>query len=169
VFDYFASGCYAHVEYDDSKRRYSLKMAKDMAKDQSYFLSSLSQKQPERSSFPLGKYIKGEVRKMALALGTGIDDKPERQNFIAKGYCTIVGAVAVPGLILDRQENIFRQHRGISFYTIGQRKGLGVSYKEPLSVTAIDRERNAIMMAAKEEVYRDGLIASELNWIGKKS
>ncbi len=139
-----------------------------MAKDQSYFLFSISQEQLGRSLFPLGIYTKGEVRKMARTLELGIDDKPESQNFIAGGYSTIVGAVAVPGPILDSQGNTLGQHRGIPFYTISQRKGLGISYKEPLYVTAIDRERNAIIAGTKEEVYRDELIASELNWIGIK-
>ena len=165
VFDYVASGHYARVEYDESKSRYLLKKARDTTKDQSYFLFSLSQEQLGRSLFPLGIYTKGEVRKMARTLGLGIDDKPESQNFIAGGYSTIVGAVAVPGPILDRQGNILGEHRGIPFYTIGQRKGLGISYKEPLYVTDIDQGRNAIIVGTKEEVYRDGLIASELNWI----
>jgi tRNA-specific 2-thiouridylase len=102
---------------------------------------------------------------MARALGLGVDDKPESQNFIAGGYSTIIEAVGMPGPILDRQGNVLGQHRGIPFYTIGQRKGLGISYKEPLYVTAIDQGRNAIIVGTKEEVYSDGLIASEINWI----
>jgi tRNA-specific 2-thiouridylase len=164
-FDYFASGHFGRVEYDESKRRYLLKKARDMAKDQSYFLYSLSQEQLGRSIFPLGSYTKGEVKNMARTLGLGLDDKPESQNFIAGGYSILLNAVSKPGVILDKQGNILGQHRGISFYTIGQRKGLGISYKEPLYVTAIDQERNAIIVGTKEEVYRDWLIASELNWI----
>jgi len=164
-FDYFASGHYARVEYSESKRRYLLKKARDMTKDQSYFLFSLSQEQLGCCLFPLGSYTKGEVRKMARALGIGVDDKPESQNFIAGGYSSLVEAVAKPGPILNNRGNIVGEHRGISFYTIGQRKGLGISSKEPLYVTAIERERNAIIVGTKEEVYGDELIASELNWI----
>jgi len=164
-FDYFASGHYARVEYDESKRRYLLKKARDMAKDQSYFLSSLSQKQLAHSVFPLGSYTKGEVRKMAQALGLGTYDKSESQNFIAGGYSTLLEAMAKPGPILDRQGNILGQHRGIPFYTIGQRKGLGISAREPLYVIAIEPERNAIVVGCKEEVYGDELVASEVNWI----
>jgi len=164
-FNYFATGHYAQVEYDESKRRYLLRKARDLRKDQSYFLFSLSQEQLGRSLFPLGSYAKGEVRKMARALGVGVEDKPESQDFIAGSYSSLVEAAVQPGPILERQGGVLGQHRGIPFYTIGQRKELGISSKEPLYVTAIDRERNAITVGTKEEVCGDELIASELNWI----
>jgi len=164
-FDYSASGHYAQVEYDESKPRYLLKKARDRAKDQSYFLFSLSQDQLGRSLFPLGSYTKAEVRKMARALGLGVEDKPESQNFTGAGYSTLVEAVAKSGPILDRRGNVLGQHPGIPFYTIGQRKGLGISAGEPLYVIGIDPERNAIVVGSKEEVYGDELIASKLNWI----
>ncbi|MFH1624642.1 MAG: tRNA 2-thiouridine(34) synthase MnmA [Pseudomonadota bacterium] len=163
-FDYFATGHYARVEYSKSKQRYLLKKARDLSKDQSYFISSLSQEQIGRSLFPLGNYTKEEVRKMASDFGLGVDNKPESQDFIAGGYHTLVEA-AQPGPILDKQGNILGKHRGISFYTIGQRKGLGISAKEPLYVTDIDPGKNTVIVGSKEEVYRDELIASELNWI----
>jgi tRNA-specific 2-thiouridylase len=142
-----------------------LKKARDRAKDQSYFLFSLSQEQLGRSLFPLGSYTKAEVRKMARALGLGVEDKPESQNFTGAGYSTLVEAVAKSGPILDRRGNVLGQHPGIPFYTIGQRKGLGISAGEPLYVIGIDPERNAIVIGSKEEVYGDELIASKLNWI----
>ncbi len=164
-FDYFATGHYARVEYDGSKHRYLLKRAKDMRKDQSYFLYSLSQEQLGCSLFPLGDYTKEEVRRRAQALGLGVGNKAESQDFIAGGYFSLVGAVAKPGPILNNQGNILGEHRGIPFYTIGQRKGLGISAREPLYVTSIDHRRNAIVVGTKEEVYGDELVASELNWI----
>jgi len=163
-FDYFATGHYARVEYDEDKHRHLLKRAKDIAKDQSYFLFSLSQEQLECSLFPLGSYSKGEVRKIARTLGFSVADKQESQDFIAGGYSSLLEKEQ-PGPILDRQGNILGEHRGIQFYTVGQRKGLRISAKTPLYVTAIDRERNAIIVGTKEETYADGLIASELNWI----
>ncbi len=163
-FDYFATGHYARVEYNKSKHRYLLKKATDLSKDQSYFISSLSQEQLGRSLFPLGNYTKEEVRRMASNFGLGVDNKPESQDFIAGGYSSLVEA-AQPGPILDKQGDILGEHRGIPFYTIGQRKGLGISAKEPLYVTDIDLEKNAIIVGSKEEVYRDELIASGLNWI----
>jgi tRNA-specific 2-thiouridylase len=164
-FDYFASGHYARVEYDESRLRYVLKKARDTAKDQSYFLFSLSQEQLARCLFPLGSYSKVEVRKMARALGLGVEDKAESQNFFAGDYSSLLGPVARPGPIVNREGEILGWHRGIQFYTVGQRKGLGISFKEPLYVTAIDQEKNVIVVGAKQEAYGDELVASELNWI----
>jgi len=164
-FDYLATGHYARVEYDRSRCRYLLKKARDLKKDQSYFLFSLSQEQLGCLLFPLGNYTKEEVRKMASNLNLGSDDKPESQDFIDGGYYSLVTTTAQPSPILDRQGNTLGQHRGIPFYTIGQRKGLGISAGEPLYVSAIDPERNAIIVGSKKEIYGDALIASDLNWI----
>ena len=163
-FDYFATGHYAGVEYAKSKHRYLLKKARDLSKDQSYFLSSLSQEQLSHSLFPLSNYTKKEVRKMASDFGLMVDNKPESQDFTARDYFSLAEA-AQPGPILDKRGNILGEHRGIPFYTIGQRKGLGISAKEPLYVTDIDPRGNAIIVGSKEELYRDELIASGLNWI----
>ncbi len=163
-FDYFATGHYARVEYDKSKHRYLLKKARDLSKDQSYFISSLSQDQLGCSLFPIGNYSKEEVRKIASDFGLGVDNKPESQDFIAGGYSPLVEA-AQPGPILDKQGNTLGEHRGIPFYTIGQRKGLGISAKEPLYVTNINPEKNVIIVGSKEALYQDELIASGLNWI----
>ncbi len=163
-FDYFATGHYARVEYKKNKHRYLLKKARDLSKDQSYFISSLSQKQLGHSLLPIGNYTKEEVRKMASDFRLNVSDKPESQDFIAGGYFPLIEA-AKPGPILDKQGNMLGKHPGIPFYTIGQRKGLGISAKEPLYVTYIDSEKNAIIVGSKEEVYRYELIASGLNWI----
>ena len=165
AFDYIASGHYAGAEYDESKGRYLLKKGIDAKKDQSYFLCSLSQGQLGRLIFPLGGYTKEDVRRMAVSFGIDLADKPESQDFIAGGYSALVEAAATPGPILDRRGTLLGRHRGIPFYTIGQRKGLGISSGERLYVTAIDQEKNAIVVGAKEEVYGDELTASELNWI----
>ncbi len=164
-FDYLATGHYARIEYDESRCRYLLKKARDLTKDQSYFLFALSQEQLGHSLFPLGNYTKEEVRRLASDFGLGVDDKPESQNFVDGGYSYLVRDTAQPGPILDSQGNVLGQHRGIPFYTIGQRKGLGISIGEPVYVTAIYPERNAIVVGSKDEVYGDELIASELNWI----
>ena len=163
-FDYFATGHYARIVYDESKHRYLLKKARDLTKDQSYFLFSLSQKQLGRSLFPVGDYTKEVVRKMASDFGLGVDKKPESQDFIAGGYFPLIKA-AQPGPILNQAGNMLGEHRGVSFYTVGQRKGLGISAKNPLYVTDINLERNAIIVGSKEELYHDELIASGLNLI----
>jgi len=106
-FDYFATGHYARVEYNKSQHCYLLKKAKDLSKDQTYFIASLSQEQLGRSLFPLGDYTKEEVRKMAIGFGLKIDNKPESQDFIAGGYYSLVTA-AQPGSIRSEKE---RHHR----------------------------------------------------------
>ena len=163
-FDYLATGHYAQVEYNESKQRYLLKKATDLSKDQSYFISSLSQEQLGRSLFPIGSYTKQEVRKMAADFKLELHDKPESQDFITGDYSSLIEA-AQPGPIMDKQANILGEHRGIQRYTIGQRKGLGISAREPLYVTDIDQTNNTITVGSKKEVYQDELIASGLNWI----
>ncbi|MDZ4245802.1 MAG: tRNA 2-thiouridine(34) synthase MnmA, partial [Dehalococcoidia bacterium] len=163
-FDYFATGHYARVEYDELKQRYLLKKARDRDKDQSYFISSLSQEQLSRALFPVGDYTKGEVRKMADKFGLAVGAKAESQDFIAGDYSALMGAM-LPGPIMDDRGNILGEHRGIPFYTIGQRKKLGISAGEPLYVTGIDQGENAVIVGSREGLYQDELVASEVNWI----
>ncbi|MBI4188621.1 MAG: tRNA 2-thiouridine(34) synthase MnmA [Chloroflexi bacterium] len=164
-FDYFATGHYARVEYESGQRRYLLKKAWDLTKDQTYFISSLTQSQLAHTLFPIGNYTKTEVKKMAADFGLKVADKMESQDFVAGGYSSLIAGKAQPGPILDKQSHILGEHQGIPFYTIGQRRRLGISAKEPLYVTDIDCGRNAIIVGGKEELYRDELIASALNWI----
>ncbi len=164
-FDYVATGHYARVEYDERRGRYLLKKARDKAKDQSYFLFRLSQEQLECSLLPLGSYTKGEAREIAQALGLEIHRKPESQNFYAGDYSSLFGMGVRPGPILNKEGKVLGEHRGIPFYTIGQRKGLGISATEPLYVIAIEAEENTIVVGTKEEVYGNQFVASELNWI----
>ncbi|MBI4302980.1 MAG: tRNA 2-thiouridine(34) synthase MnmA [Chloroflexi bacterium] len=163
-FDFFATGHYARMEYDETRRRYLLKKARDLSKDQTYFISSLSQEQLSRTLFPIGHLTKEEVRKMAADLGLCVSKKPDSQDFVSGGYSPLVESVG-PGPILDKEGKMLGEHRGIPFYTIGQRKGLTISARQPLYVTDIDAERNAIIVGGREELYRDELIASNLNWI----
>ncbi len=163
-FDKFATGHYARVVYDESNQRYLLKKARDLSKDQSYFLASLSQEQLGQAIFPLGDYTKDEVRKMAADFGLDFSSKPESQDFIAGGYSALLTATS-PGPILDKHGHTLGEHRGIAAYTIGQRRGLGISATEPLYVTAIDAAQNAITVGSRKEVYGDELFASGLNWI----
>jgi tRNA-specific 2-thiouridylase len=163
-FDYFATGHHARVKYSKDRNRYLLKKAKDSIKDQSYFISSLSQEQLGGSLFPIGDYTKDEVRNIARDLGLGVGDKPESQDFIAGDYYPLVES-AHPGPILNRQGDIIGKHRGIPFYTIGQRRGLGIANREPLYVNDIEPETNIVTVGKREELYRDELTASRLNWI----
>ncbi|UCH43183.1 MAG: tRNA 2-thiouridine(34) synthase MnmA [Dehalococcoidales bacterium] len=163
-FDFFATGHYARIKHDPDSRRYLLKKARDTSKDQSYFLASLSQEQLSHSLFPLGDYTKEAVRKIALELGLKVKNKPDSQDFISGGYQSLFGKTEA-GRILDGEGNVLGEHRGISGYTIGQRRGLGIAAREPLYVTAIDAEENTVRVGFRNELYQDSLVAGSLNWI----
>jgi tRNA-specific 2-thiouridylase len=165
VFDAVASGHYARIEFDEKERRYILKKAKDLTKDQSYFLSFLSQNQLAQLIFPLGESTKTEVRAAANRLCLHIAAKPDSQNFVCGDYTSLFKTESNTGPILDKAGNLLGQHEGIQFYTIGQRKGLGISASNPLYVTALDPIKNAVIVGKKEDLFRDEFIVSNLNWI----
>lgn len=164
-FDYFATGHYVRVEYDNERSRYLLKKARDLRKDQSYFLYALSQRQLGKCLFPLGELTKGEVRKKASNLELGIRDKPESQDFIAGDYSSLLDSPLKPGPILNEEGEVLGKHKGIQLYTVGQRRGLGIAVGKSLYVTRIDKEKNTIVVGPKEALYKNELIASGLNWI----
>jgi len=167
-FDHFATGHYARVECDLNSGRHVLKKARHLPKDQTYFLYALSQEQLGRSLFPVGDYTKEEVRRKACDLELAVHARPESQDFTAVRNAFLEEDAVQPGPILDVEGNTLGEHRGIQFYTIGQRKGLGVSAREPLYVVRIDPQNNAIIVGRKEELYSDELTASDLNWIAEK-
>ena len=163
-FDYFATGHYSRIDYDENSSRHLLKKARDTAKDQSYFLAFLSQTQLSKTLFPIGEYTKQEVRELSRKFGLGIDEKPESQDFIAAGYRSLINDTQT-GLVKNTQGEILGEHRGIANYTIGQRKGLGISGKNPLYVMDIDPETNIVIVGSREDIYSDELTANYLNWI----
>ena len=164
-FDAIASGHYARVEYDAQQNRYILEKAKDLTKDQSYFLSFLSQKQLAQLILPLGCYTKTEVRAMANRFGLHSAAKPDSQNFVCGDYTALIETEPTMGPILDKAGNILGQHKGIQFYTIGQRKSLGISAPIPLYVTALDPINNVVIVGTKAELFRDEFTVTGLNWI----
>lgn len=163
-FDYVASGHYARVEYDEKRQRYLLKKASDSNKDQAYFLAFLTQDQLRHMLFPLGDKTKEEARRMAAEIGLGVECKAESQDFVSGSYSYLLPP-SPPGRMLDREGNVLGEHRGIAFYTIGQRKGLGIALAEPQYVIDIDPEENTVTVGGREELYQDELTASGLNWI----
>ncbi|HEY94344.1 MAG TPA: tRNA 2-thiouridine(34) synthase MnmA [Dehalococcoidia bacterium] len=164
-FDYFATGHYSRIEYNEKSGCYLLKKGKDTVKDQSYFLALLSQIQLSQTLFPVGEYTKQEVRDLARKFRLGVDEKPESQDFIAAGYRSLISG-AQTGLIKNTQGEILGEHNGIANYTIGQRKGLGISGKNPLYVTDIDPKTNTVTVGSRKDIYSDELTATDLNWIG---
>ncbi len=167
-FDLFATGHYARIDYDDENRRYLLRKGSDPRKDQSYFLLSLSQEQLSGSLFPLGDRTKQEVRRIASGLGLVVDGKAESQDFISGGYSFLVAGSAQPGPVLDREGRLLGQHRGVAYHTIGQRRGLRIAAGEPLYVVDIDAGKNAVIVGGREELFADGLTASDVNWIATR-
>ncbi len=168
--DMVATGHYARI--DRSNGRYLLKKGADRSKDQAYVLYMMDQEQLGHTLFPLGELTKQEVRRIAERLKLSVAARPESQdicfipdNDYARFVRAHTGVDAVPGPILDREGNVLGEHRGITSYTIGQRKGLGISSWAPLYVVAIDREKNTVTVGGKEEVYATKLVASALNWV----
>ncbi len=164
-FDFFATGHYARVEFDKDNSRYLLKKARDLKKDQTYFLSALTQAQLSRTLFPLGNLTKDEVRKLSRDFGLDMDEKPESQDFAEGGYGHLFGGKAKPGQIVDIKGNVVGRHRGIQFYTIGQRKGLGIAAKKPLYAVALDAAKNQVIVGEKQDTLSTAFIVSGVNWI----
>jgi len=172
-----ATGHYARVEYDAGSGRYLLKKAisrrnEVSAKDQSYVLYNLSQEQLSRVIFPLGSLDKAQVRGLALEHDLASAGKPDSQDicFIPDGdYAGYIerytGKTPESGDIIDSSGKFLGKHSGIINYTIGQRKGLGLSAPEPLYVTGKDAESNTVTAGVNSELFSSTLTARELNWI----
>ncbi|UCE05784.1 MAG: tRNA 2-thiouridine(34) synthase MnmA [bacterium] len=173
--DYFATGHYARVTFDEGIGRYILQRGLDRSKDQAYALWGLSQQQLKRTIFPLGDLSKAEVRKIANNLNLKTKDKQESQEicfvvdndysrFLRERNPELLSEIGY-GEILDKQGNVLGHHKGYPFYTIGQRKGLGVAVGTPMYVTEIDAEANKIIMGEKEDLKEQSLLANHVNWI----
>jgi tRNA-specific 2-thiouridylase len=168
-FNYFATGHYARIS-KDSAGIPRLKAALDGAKDQSYFLYRLSPERLANVLFPLGDLRKGEVRDIARRLGLEVAEKPESQDFIAGGdYSPLFeGQVPESGDIVDVQGRILGRHRGLPYYTVGQRRGIGIGSgpdagsgdPDPLYVLALDPEKNRVVVGPNRGLFAEGLRAS---------
>ena len=168
-FDFFATGHYARIDYDKTRDRYLLKKAADLKKDQSYFLYRLNQSQLKRSLFPLGEFIKEQIKELAKEAGfSDIADKPESQDFIDGGiYKSLFSEPdRRKGEIVDLDGKVLGFHHGIINFTIGQRKGISIGgSKEPLYVLGIDAQKNQIVVGPKDKLAVDRLTAIYPNWI----
>ena len=167
-----ATGHYAGIVQNKKNGRFLLKVGKGAEKDQTYFLFSLSQDQLKHSIFPLSDYTKERTRAMAKKFKLSTFNTTSSQDicFIRdRDYAEYIrkktGVDIKEGDIVDKAGRILGRHKGIPFYTIGQRRGLGIAYKEPLYVTGIDRKENLIIAGTKKDVLRKSLIAHRLNWI----
>ncbi|MBN1411925.1 MAG: tRNA 2-thiouridine(34) synthase MnmA [Spirochaetales bacterium] len=164
-FDKFATGHYANIGKDDTTGRYYIEKGADEKKDQSYFLSMLSQNQLKRIMFPLGKMKKPEVKEISKTIGLTLHEKKESQDFYSGNIIDLLDGESETGDIVDKTGKVLGKHTGYHQYTIGQRKGLGVSHSHPLYVTKIDGEKNRITLGTEEELYKSHMEVSGLNWM----
>lgn len=171
-YDYVVTGHYARIEYDNDKNRYLLKKAVDETKDQSYVLYSMTQEQLAHTLFPLGELHKTEVRKIAEEQGFINAAKHDSQDicFVQNGtYADFIenhtGKIYPSGYFVDKNGNILGNHKGIIRYTLGQRKGLGIPYSEPLYVTGINKLDNAVILGTGSDLYSKTLTADNINLI----
>ncbi|MGI8424972.1 MAG: tRNA 2-thiouridine(34) synthase MnmA [Chloroflexota bacterium] len=174
--DFIATGHYARRDQDSANRRWRLRKALDPSKDQSYVLYPMRQDELERTLFPLGGLPKTETRRLARDLGLPIAEKPESMEicFIPDnkygGYVTErAPEAAEPGPIVDLSGRYLGQHTGIANYTIGQRKGLGLSTPEPVFVVSIEPERNLVVVGPDKDLRCRMLIAEDLNLVALPS
>lgn len=170
--DYLATGHHARIEFDDQSKRYLLKKGKDRAKDQSYFLYTMTQKQLTRTLMPVGDFTKTEVRQKARELNLPVAQRPESQeicfvpdNDYAGFLQKRIPEAFRPGPIVDSENRTLARHKGILHYTVGQRRGMGISAPHPLYVLSIQSNSNTIVVGPEEELYEKTLLASQLNLI----
>ncbi|MEN6372800.1 MAG: tRNA 2-thiouridine(34) synthase MnmA [Armatimonadota bacterium] len=174
--DRIATGHYAGVRYDEELGRWLLLRGKDRSKDQAYALYALTQPQLERVLFPLGGMKKADTRKYAAELGLRVADKPDSQEICfvpGRDYPAFLRTVAPelvqPGPVVDMDGKVLGQHQGIAFYTVGQRKRLGISSHEPRYVVRVDSNTNTVVVGANEDLFAGTLIAKDLNLISIES
>jgi tRNA-specific 2-thiouridylase len=167
-----ATGHHARIDLDPATGRLLLKKGADAQKDQSYFLYTMTQRQLGFTLFPIGEMTKPAVRNAARRLGIHVAHKPESQEicFIPdKDYARFLEGrlrrASRPGPILDSTGKVIGRHQGIIHFTLGQRKGMGLSVPQPLYVLRIDRMKNAVVVGPNEALGRTSLEASRVNWI----
>jgi tRNA-specific 2-thiouridylase len=170
--EHVATGHYARKDFDESTGRHRLLRGKDRRKDQSYFLFGLSQAQLASALFPVGGLDKGEVRRLAAEHGLPVADKPESQEicFVPDGdYASFVErnapAANRSGPIVDAAGRRLGEHGGVHRYTVGQRKGLGLTSPRPLYVLNVEPRTRTLVVGASEQLESAGLVAKDVNWI----
>lgn len=170
--DYIVTGHYSDIYFDDSTGRYVLKKAADPAKDQSYVLYSMTQEQLAHTIFPLASISKTEVRQIAKDNGFVNADKSESQDicFVQNGrYADFIreytGSDYPEGDFVDLNGNVLGRHKGIINYTVGQRKGLGISYAKPLYVVAVNPCNNTVVLGDNSDLFTRELTADNINLI----
>ncbi|MCL2070800.1 MAG: tRNA 2-thiouridine(34) synthase MnmA [Oscillospiraceae bacterium] len=170
--DYIVTGHYARIEYDSEKGRYLLKKAVDDSKDQSYVLYAMTQEQLAHTLLPLGGLRKSEIREIAAKQGFINASKRDSQDicFVRNGdYAKFIeqytGKSYASGDFIDTDNNVIGRHNGLIRYTVGQRKGLGVSFSKPMYVRSKSVENNTVTLCENRGLFSDSLTAIDFNWI----
>jgi tRNA-uridine 2-sulfurtransferase len=165
-----ATGHYVRMEYNNG--RYQILKARDERKDQSYFLFNLNQSQLSRALFPLASYTKADVRDLARKFGLPVAEKPESQEL-----CFLQGqrqgdfiqqrmpAISSDGEMVDSSGNVVARHSGVQYYTIGQRRGLGVSGGPPQYVVDIDPVNRLVRIGSNDDLLKAGMSLDRVNWV----
>lgn len=174
--DHLATGHYARCAFNEKTGRHEVLRGLDRSKDQSYVLYQLKQDQLAHTLLPLGEHAKGQVRAIAHELGLSVADKPESQDicFVPDGdhlgfIARRTGAELQPGPIVDVEGNVLGTHRGLPAYTIGQRKGLGVAWSEPLFVLRKELESNALVVGTRAQQGQTTVCAVDVNLVSRAS
>lgn len=174
--EYLATGHHASILLDESSGKFVLKKGNDPQKDQSYFLYTMTQNQLAHTLMPIGDFTKGEVRNKARDLGLAAHRRPESQEicFIPDGdYGRFlrqkIPEVFAPGPIVDVEDRILGQHKGILHFTIGQRRGLGIAAPHPLYVLAIHPNSRKIVVGDNKQLYKKKMVISRLNLITQRN
>ncbi len=172
-----ATGHYARVRRNDATGRYELLRARDLSKDQSYFLFGLTQEQLARADFPLGELTKQEVREIARRLAVPVAEKPESQEicFVPSGdYVRFIESYlqeqgsSMPdgaGEIVTTAGEVIGWHEGLHRYTVGQRRGLGIAAGKPMYVVALDRAKNRLIVGEDDSLRSATAEVRAVNWI----
>ncbi len=176
--EFIATGHYAFIE-QGAEGRWRIRKGVDQTRDQSYVLWGVSQEALRRTLMPLGGLLKSEVRGIAARHGLRTATKPESREicFVADNdyrrflseYEASRGRSFEPGEIVHENGSVLGRHDGTAFYTIGQRKGLGVTSPRPLYVQRIDTQTNRVIVSEEDSLYQGELLAERINWSGRSS
>ena len=168
--DYIATGHYAKIE--EHNGRYILVKSDDDKKDQTYALYNMTQEQLAHTLMPCGEYTKDRIREIAKEIGLDVHNKKDSEEicFISDNNHGKYISEAMPGKVkqgnfVDKDGNILGKHKGIVYYTIGQRKGLGLAMGRPVFVTDINPLTNEVVVGAEEDIFKTDLICKDINFI----